>query len=195
MRSSIVIDQAVKGSCRSLSWPRHYAGLSILVVMTILFARSDLAFAQYPGFSSDADPASVSADAEDAPSEGIGNESGTTIGNDALASSSADAGVGSIVSGNLSGDGDNNSQTTSNGFLGRQIGPRHGKAVKIILCASFVSNLQRWNLSSAEPAGRFRAMMCHAILMSWAPNLPRCEDQQARHCGALRMMFSILIPN
>ena len=74
MRSSVVIDQAAAGSCRSLSWPRHYGGLSMLVVMAVLFGRPDLAFAQYPGFSSDAEPASVSADADDAPSGGSGND-------------------------------------------------------------------------------------------------------------------------
>ncbi|MGB1946766.1 MAG: hypothetical protein ACPHTC_07820, partial [Candidatus Puniceispirillaceae bacterium] len=63
MRSYVVIDQAATGSCRSLSWPWHSGGLSMLVVMAVLFGRPDLAFAQYPGFSSDAEPASVSADA------------------------------------------------------------------------------------------------------------------------------------
>ena len=76
MRSPIVIDQAAAGSCRPLSWsfhvPRHYGGLSMLVVMAVLFGRPDFAFAQWPGFSSDAEPASVSVDADDAPSGGSG---------------------------------------------------------------------------------------------------------------------------
>ena len=75
MRSPIVIDQAAAGSCRPLIMviqPRHYGGLSMLVVMAVLFGRPDLAFAQYPGFSSDAEPGSVSADADDAPSGGSG---------------------------------------------------------------------------------------------------------------------------
>jgi hypothetical protein len=120
MRLAIVIYQAAAGSCQSLSWPRHYGSLSMLVVMAVLFGRPDLAFAQYPGFSSDAEPASVSADADDAPSGGSGNASGAATGNDASANSgaisSAVAGAGSAVSGNLSGGGDNNLQTASNGF-------------------------------------------------------------------------------
>ena len=80
MRSPTVIDQAAAGSCRSLSWPRHYGGLSMLVVMAVLFGRPDLAFAQYPGFSSDAEPASVSADADDAPSGGSGNDASANSG-------------------------------------------------------------------------------------------------------------------
>ena len=110
MRSPIVIDQAAAGSCRSLSWPRHSGGLSMLVVMAVLFGRADLAFAQYPGFSSDAEPASVSADASDAPSGGSGNANSG-------ASSSAVAGADSAASDNLSGDRHENSQTASNGFV------------------------------------------------------------------------------
>ena len=120
MRSSIVIDQAAAGSCRSLSWPRHYGGLSMLAVMAVLFGRPDLAFAQYPGFSSDAESASVSADTDDAPSGGSGNASGAAIGNDASAnsdaSSSAVAGAGSAASSNGSGDNYSNSETALNGF-------------------------------------------------------------------------------
>ena len=114
MRSPIVIDQAAAGSCRSLSWSRHSGGLSMLVVMAILFGRPDLAFAQYPGFSSDAEPASVSADASDAPSGGSGNASGAA---NSGASSSAVAGADSAASDNLSGDDHENSQTASNGFV------------------------------------------------------------------------------
>ena len=51
MCSPIETDQASAGSCRYLSWPGHYGGLSMLVVMAVLFGRPDLAFAQYPGFS------------------------------------------------------------------------------------------------------------------------------------------------
>ena len=116
MRSSIVIDQAAAGSCRSLSWPRHHGGLSMLVVMAVLFGRPDLAFAQYPGFSSDAEPASVSADAGDAPSGGSGNDASAKSGASSSASSSSVAGAGSAASGNLSGGDDNDSQTASNGF-------------------------------------------------------------------------------
>ena len=109
MRSYVVIDQTATGSCRSLSWPWHSGGLSMLVVMAVLFGRPDLAFAQYPGFSSDAEPASVSADADDAPSGSSGNDASE-------ASSSAVAGSGSAASGNLSGDTDNYSQSASNGL-------------------------------------------------------------------------------
>ena len=116
MRSSVVINQAAAGSCRSLSWPRHYGGLSLLVVMAVLFGWPDLAFAQYPGFSIDAEPASVSADADDAPSGGSGNDASANSGVGSSASSSAVAGAGSAASSNGSGDDDSTSQTASNGF-------------------------------------------------------------------------------
>ena len=103
MRSPIVIDQAAVGPCRSVSLPWHYGGLSMLIVMVVLFVRPDLAFAQYPGFSSDAEPASVSADADDA---SVNSGAG----------SSAVAGVGSAASGDLSGGSENNSLTASNDF-------------------------------------------------------------------------------
>ena len=109
MRSPIVIDQAATDSCLPLSWLRHCGGLPMLVVMAVLFGWPDLAFAQYPGFSSDAEPASVSADADDAPSGSSGNDASE-------ASSSAVAGSGSAASGNLSGDSDNYSQSASNGL-------------------------------------------------------------------------------
>ena len=112
MRSPTVIDQAAAGSCRSLSWPQHYGGLSMLVVMAVLFGRPDLAFAQYPGFSSDAEPASVSAYADDAPSGGSGNDASANSG----ASSSAVTGAGSAASGNRSGGDNPDTQTASNGF-------------------------------------------------------------------------------
>ena len=112
MRSSVVINQAAADPCRSLSWPRHYGGLSMLVVMAVLFGRPDLAFAQYPGFSSDAEPESVSAGADDAPSGGIGNDASANSG----ASSSAVAGAGIAASSDQSNDHDPNSQTASNGF-------------------------------------------------------------------------------
>ena len=112
MRSSVVINQAAADSCRYLSWPGHYGGLSMLVVMAVLFGRPDLAFAQYPGFSSDAEPASVSADADDAPSGGSGNDTSANSG----ASSSAVAGAGIAASSDRSSDDDPNSQTASNGF-------------------------------------------------------------------------------
>ena len=112
MRSSIVIGKAAAGSCRWLSWPRHYCGLSMLVVMAVLFGRPDLAFAQYPGFSSDAGPATVSADADDAPSGGSGNDASANSG----ASSSAVAGADIAASSDQSSDYDPNSQTASNGF-------------------------------------------------------------------------------
>jgi len=115
MRAPIVIDKAAASSCRLLSWPRHYGGLSMLVVMAVLFGRPDLAFAQYPGFSSDAEPASVSADDADAPSGGSGNDASTNSGGSSSAGSSAGAGTGSAASGNQSG-GDDHSQSASNGF-------------------------------------------------------------------------------
>jgi len=119
MRAPIVIDKTAVGSCRSLlcsgsrsrsgSW--HGGGLSTLVIMAVLAGRPDLAFAQYPGFSSDAESASVSAGADDAPSGGSGNDASTNSGG----SSSAGAGEGSAASGNQSG-GNDHSQSASNGF-------------------------------------------------------------------------------
>jgi hypothetical protein len=103
MRSPVVINQAAAGSCWSLSWPWHYGGLSMVVVMAVLFGRPDLAFAQYPGFSSDAEPASVTAGADDAPRGGSGNNASAN----SSASSSAEVGEGG---------GDNDLQTASNGF-------------------------------------------------------------------------------
>ncbi|MDA9193693.1 hypothetical protein N9P08_00425 [Alphaproteobacteria bacterium] len=97
MRSPVVINQAAAGSCRSLSWPWHYGALSMVVVMAVLFGRPDLAFAQYPGFSSDAEPASVTAGADNSPSGGSGNN--------------ASANSGAEVA---EGDGDNDLQTASN---------------------------------------------------------------------------------
>ena len=124
MHSSIVIDQAAAGSCRSLlcsgsrsrsrSW--HYGGLSMLVVMSVLVGRPDLAFAQYPGFSSDAGSASVSADAVDAPSGGSGDDASANSGGTSSASSNAGAGAGSAASSNRSDGGEDHSQTASNGF-------------------------------------------------------------------------------
>ena len=116
MRSSIVIGKAAVGSCRCLSWPRHYGGLSMLVVMAVLFGRPDLAFAQYPGFSSDAEQESVSAGADDAPSGGSGNDASANSGASSSASSSAVAGAGIAASSNQSSDDGHNSQTASNGF-------------------------------------------------------------------------------
>ena len=119
MRSSIVIDQAAAGSCRLLSWlwSRHYGGLSVLVVMAVLFGRPDLAFAQYPGFSSDAESASVSAAADDVSSGGSGNASNAVTGNDASANSgvtsSAGAGAGNAASSNRSDGGEDHSPTAS----------------------------------------------------------------------------------
>jgi len=124
MHSSIVIDQAAAGSCRPLlcsgsrsrsrSW--HYGGLSMLVVMSVLVGRPDLAFAQYPGFSSDAGSASVSADAVDAPSGGSGDDASANSGGTSSASSNAGAGAGSAASSNRSDGGEDHSQTSSNGF-------------------------------------------------------------------------------
>ena len=116
MRSSVVINQAAADSCRYLSWPGHYGGLSMLVVMAVLFGRPDLAFAQYPGFSSDAEPESVSAGADDAPSVGIGNDASANSGASSSASSSVVGGAGIAASSNQSGGDDPNSQTASNGF-------------------------------------------------------------------------------
>ena len=124
MHSSIVIDQAAAGSCRPLlcsgsrsrsrSW--HYGGLSMLVVMSVLVGRPDLAFAQYPGFSSDAGSASVSADAVDAPSGGSGDDASANSGGTSSASSNAGAGARSAASSNRSDGGEDHSQTASNGF-------------------------------------------------------------------------------
>ena len=124
MHSSIVIDQAAAGSCRPLlcsgsrsrsrSW--HYGGLSMLVVMSVLVGRPDLAFAQYPGFSSDAGSASVSADAVDAPSGGSGDDASANSGGTSSASSNAGAGAGSAASSNRSDGGEDHSQTASGGF-------------------------------------------------------------------------------
>ena len=118
MRALIVIDQATAGSCRSLSlsWLRHYGGLSMLVVMAVLFGRPDLAFAQYPGFSSDAESASVTAGAVDGRSGGSGNAASANSGSTSNTSSSAGAGAGSAASSNRSDGGEDHSQTASNGF-------------------------------------------------------------------------------
>ena len=114
MRSSVVINQAAADSCRSLSWPRHYGGLSMLVVMAVLFGRPDFAFAQW-GANSNAEPGSVSVDADDAPSGGSGND----VSANSDGSSRAGAGAGSAASGNQSG-GDGNSQSASNRIKARQ---------------------------------------------------------------------------
>jgi hypothetical protein len=112
MRSSVVIDRAAAASCRSLSWPRHHGGLSMLVVMAVLFGRPDLTFAQYPGFSSDAEPASVSAGAVDAPSGSSANNAPSgSIGNNESAGSGA-----SLSAEAEEGGSDNDSQTASYGF-------------------------------------------------------------------------------
>jgi hypothetical protein len=88
----------------------------MLVVMSVLVGRPDLAFAQYPGFSSDAGSASVSADAVDAPSGGSGDgSSDNDVSANSDGSSSAGAGAVSAASGNQS-VGDDNSQSASNGF-------------------------------------------------------------------------------
>jgi hypothetical protein len=133
MRAPIVIDQTAAGSCRSLSWlfswPRHYGVLSMLVVMAVLFGRPDLAFAQYPGFSSDAEPASVSVDADDAPSGGSGNDAPANSSGSSSASSSAGVEAGSAASGNQSGDDDPNPQSASNGFgvIANRVKPRQSR--------------------------------------------------------------------
>ena len=116
MRSSVVINQAAADSCWHFSWPRHYGGLSMLVVMAVLFGRPDLAFAQYPGFSSDAEQESVSAGADDASSGGNDNGASANLGTSSSASSSVAGGAGIAASSNQSGDDDPNSQTASNGF-------------------------------------------------------------------------------
>ena len=114
MRSPIVIDQAATDSCLPLSWLRHSGGLPMLVVMAVLFGWPNLASAQYPGFSSDAEPASVSADADDASSGGSGNDASANSGGSSSASSSAGARAGSGASSNRSG-GDDHSRSASNG--------------------------------------------------------------------------------
>ena len=109
MRSSIMIDQAAAGSRRSLSWPQHYGGLSMLIVMMILFGTPNLAFAQYPGFGGDAEPAAVSAAADDAPS---GSSS-----NDVAASSGANTEADSATSSDPSGGDNDDSKSSSNGVV------------------------------------------------------------------------------
>ena len=83
----------------------------MLVVMAVLFGRPDLAFAQYPGFSSDAEPESVSAGADDAPSGGSENDASVNSG----ASSSAVAGAGIAASSNQYSGADHTSQIELNG--------------------------------------------------------------------------------
>jgi hypothetical protein len=124
MHSSIVIDQAAAGSYRSLlcsgscSWSGswHGGGLFVLVVMAVLAGQPDLAFAQYPGFSSDAESASVSASTVDAPSGGSGNAASANSGSASSASSSAEVGAASAASSDRSDGGEDHSQTASNGF-------------------------------------------------------------------------------
>ena len=116
MRSSIMIDQAAAGSRRSLSWPQHYGGLSMLIVMVILFGTPNVAFAQYPGFGGDAEPAAVSAAADDAPSGSSGNAAAAS-NNDVAASSGANTEVDSATSSDLSGGDDDDSKSSSNGVV------------------------------------------------------------------------------
>ena len=113
MRSSIMIDQAAAGSRRSLSWPQHYGGLSMLIVMVILFGTPNVAFAQYPGFGGDAEPAAVSAAADDAPSGSSGNAAAAS-NNDVAASSGANTEADSATSGGLSGGDNDDSKSSSN---------------------------------------------------------------------------------
>ena len=114
MRSSVVIDRAAAASCRSLSWPRHYGGMSMLVVIAVLFGRPDLAFAQYPGFSSDAEPASVRG-ADDVPSGGSGNNAAANSASSSSNSSSPSSSPSSSAD-VPEGGSDNDLQTASNGF-------------------------------------------------------------------------------
>jgi hypothetical protein len=80
--------------------------------MAVLFGRSDLAFAQYPGFSSDAEPASVSTDADDVPSGGNANDAPSgRSGNNASANSGASSSAEVVE-----GGADSDLQTASNGF-------------------------------------------------------------------------------
>ena len=90
----------------------------MLVVMAVLAGRPDSAFAQYPGFSSDAESASVSAGAVEAPGGGSGNAASANSGSTSTDSSSAGAGAGSATSSNRSDGGEDDSQTASNGFGG-----------------------------------------------------------------------------
>ena len=113
MRSSIMIDQAAAGSRRSLSWPQHYGGLSILIVMVILFGTPNVAFAQYPDFGDDAEPAAVSAAADDAPSGSSGNAAAAS-NNDVAASSGANTEADSATSSGLSGGDNDDSKSSSN---------------------------------------------------------------------------------
>ena len=113
MRSSIMIDQAAAGSRRSLSWPQHYGGLSMLIVMVILFGTPNVAFAQYPGFGGDAEPAAVSAAADDARSGSSGNAAAAS-NNDVAASSGANTEADSATSSGLSGGDNNDSKSSSN---------------------------------------------------------------------------------
>jgi hypothetical protein len=113
MRSSIMIDQAAAGSRRSLSWPQHYGGLSMLIVMVILFGTPNVAFAQYPGFGGDAEPAAVSAAADDAPSGSSGNAAAAS-NNDVAASSGANTEADSATSSGLSGVDNDDSKSSSN---------------------------------------------------------------------------------
>jgi hypothetical protein len=88
----------------------------MLVVMAILFGRPDFAFAQYPGFSSDAEPASISTDADDVPSGGNANDAPSGgSGNNVSANSGASSSTSSSAEVE-EGDGDNDLQTASNGF-------------------------------------------------------------------------------
>ena len=116
MRSSVVIDQAAAGSSRSLSWLRHYGGLSMPILMAVLFGSPDVAFAQYPGFSSDAEPASVSADASEAHNDGSVNNSNAGIGNDVAASLGAEVETDRAVSSDFSVGDEGASQAASSGF-------------------------------------------------------------------------------
>ena len=137
MRSSTVIDQAATGSCRSLlcsglrsrSW--HGGGLPMLVVMAVLAGRPDSAFAQYPGFSSDAESAWVSA-LMPLTRQAVAVVMPHLPIRAALQTGSVQVlgrGAGSAASGNRSDGGEDHSQTASNGFgVATNRIPRHGKS-------------------------------------------------------------------
>ena len=167
----------------------------MLVVMAILFGRPDLAFAQYPGFSSDAEPASVSADADDTQSDASGNDAPANSGASSSTSSSAVAGAGSAAGSNRSGDDDSNSQTTSDGFGVATNRAKAKQSREYYFVRKLRVEFAAMELVERQTGMAFRAKMCRAISMNCALSSPRCGGQQARQCKALRMMFSILIPN
>ncbi|NCW31068.1 MAG: hypothetical protein EBV87_05565 [Alphaproteobacteria bacterium] len=122
------------------------------------------ATAQYPGFSSDASSASVSADDDSASarSRDAASDSQSDAANDAANDSQSDAANDAANDSGRDDGGDTNFNASENArkTLTRQK-PRQ---------RYFIRKL-RLELN-VKPASHFRAMMCRVTLTNCAPNLP-----------------------